>query len=78
MIEIDLEPTKIVGDRFMSKPLPLDNYTIDGNLTRRHSMEIALLVGLKPGLEMVFNIGVGFIVDRSVNNNKTFCVVIEY
>lgn len=64
MIRIDLQPSMLVGDRFLSKPLSLDNYTLDGNLTRKHSMEIALLVGLKPGLEMVFNVAVGFIVDR--------------
>ena len=70
MLEMDLAPDKLVGDKFISKPAPKFNLTLDKDLSQKYSLQISLLVSLKPGLEMLFNVGVGVLVDRWVDMRR--------
>ena len=63
--QIDLHPNRIVGCSFLTHPDLINS----GNSTTtdpqsKNSMKIAVLVGMKPLLEVFFNVIVGFILER--------------
>ncbi|XP_067944986.1 synaptic vesicular amine transporter-like [Watersipora subatra] len=64
ILDMDLHPNKLISDRFLTLPTHQNNHTIKEDLARKYSLKVSLLVSLKPGLEMFFNVAVGVLVDR--------------
>lgn len=64
MLEMDMEPDKLVGNGFLTSHPSKANWTSGEDLAKKYALKVSLLVSLKPGLEMVFNVAVGLLVDR--------------
>lgn len=61
--QMELTPDKLTVTSFFAKPHPLPANGTE-NLQTQHSVQIAVIVGMKPLLETFFNIAAGFLIDR--------------
>lgn len=60
-----MNPGELISDSLITKNQPLEaiqNSTVD--LQTENSVQIAVLVGMKPLLETVFNVAAGFLIER--------------
>lgn len=64
LLQIDLHPGRLFDNEFISSPTPLHNATEARDFTTKNSLRIAMLSGLKPGVETVLNIAAGILIDR--------------
>ena len=61
--QISLYPDRLTLHEYFAKPHPLPANGTESMQTKQ-SIEIAILVSMKPLLETLFNIAAGFLIDR--------------
>lgn len=70
--QIDARPDQLFSSSFLTKALPHASGNSTEGLAKKHSVRIAVLIGMKPGLEVLFNIAGGFLIDRY---SAEFCLL---
>lgn len=63
LYQIDQHPNEFISQSFITKPIKTPA-NVTQEIERENSVQIAVLVGLKPLLEVFLNIAVGFLVER--------------
>lgn len=62
--QIDLHPHRFISSSFFTHPDLINSKNASAGLESKNSVKIAVLVGMKPLLEVIFNVIVGFILER--------------
>lgn len=62
--QIDLQPDRWVSNAWLTQAEPLVHSNETEALQTKNSVKIAVMIGMKPLLEMAFNICIGFLIER--------------